>query len=319
MSASEGQEQGEQWFLDLWIIARSQALEIDFGRAKLIQDAMNSIHDVISFEDKFAMLIENYVEYELSLLKICLLSEVRQRDVYDDFLGQRREINRTLSNLLGSCRQYLDQNSKHIEPHLNKADASFITLKRQQYDAHLSYRLMEGLRNYVQHRDLAAHRLSIGTRWVEDSGLRKSTVSVTLNLETLRSDRAMKTAVLDELEGLQFAPDVTLMMREYVASLSIIHSEVRKALIPQLETWTLIVQAAISDYRKISDSKSMLGLSVVKKKADGIIEKVIDVFHDPIDRLQRLQLFNYCPTRLASAYVSSEYVPQKKPKPNIRV
>lgn len=72
-----------------------------------------------------------------------------------------------------------------------------------EYDARLGYRVMEALRNYVQHRGLPLHSITVGGGWIdtEEGRRRKEKTTLYLNVDTLAEDKDFKKDVLDELRS----------------------------------------------------------------------------------------------------------------------
>lgn len=304
--------------LGRWVLGAPENLPISEERHPSLREAMEGVRTVLGFEDKFAMVIDNLVEFEFGLLRISTIHSVRPFQTHDDFFGQKRELNRHLTNLLSTTRQYLDQNNKHIEPLLNGSDVSFKKRANEEYDSSLAYRTMELLRNYVQHRDLGVHTMTVDGSWIdmEDDEKKKlrnrTTAFLDLDHLSIGGDFSKKElGVIEELRGRPYQPDIPLLTRECVAALARIHKSVRKALKPKVDMWKGIVRKAIDDYGAAFPGVSVVGLCVMWRHPDRTGTKLLDVFPEPIDRLEKVEKINWCPANLGREYVSSEYVPTK--------
>jgi hypothetical protein len=131
--------------------------EISEAEFNALRTARNDLAIVESVEEKLGILLGNYEEFETALL-----SQTVHNVVFQDINPSRAKdmiytLNRRVINLLTSCRLYLD----HIRHDLNSiygdgADVTNVVVQEtsRQYDARLGYRVMEALRNYVQHRGL---------------------------------------------------------------------------------------------------------------------------------------------------------------------
>lgn len=304
--------------LGRWVLGAPENLPISAERHQSLREAMDGIRSVLGFEDKFAMTIDNLVEFEFGLLRISTIRSVRPLQTHDDFFSHKRELNRHLTNLLSTTRQYLDQNHKHIEPLLDGTEASFKTRTNEEYDGSLAYRTMELLRNYVQHRDLGVHIMTVDGSWidVEDDEKKKlrnrTTAFLDLDHLCIGGDLSKKElGVIEELRSRPHQPDIPLLTREYVAALARIHKSVRKALKPKVDRWRALVRQAIDDYGAAFPGVGVVGLCVMWRHPDRTGTKLLDVFPEPMDRLEKVEKINWCPTSLGRGYVSSEYIPTK--------
>lgn len=307
--------------LGRWVLDAPENLPISAKRRERLQAAMEGVRTALAFEDKFAMLADNLVEFEFGLLRISSAKMVGTRHTHDGFFEQKRELNRHLTNLLSTTRQYLDQNHKHIEPLLGGTDVSFKKLTNKEYDSSLGYRVMELLRNYVQHRNLGVHTMSVDSTWlnVQDDRERKlryrTTAFLDLDFLSLDDDFTQKEReVIGELRSQPIESDIPMLAREYVAALSRIHKATREALKPKIDDWKGEVKAAFADYTATFPTVPMAGLCVMWRHPDRTATKVLDIFSEPIDRLEKTETHTLCPINLGRAHVSSEYVPTRRKK-----
>lgn len=160
---------------------------------------------IADIEETWDNLIQNYLELESELLNSAIHSMVRSHGSYNDFQDTRLAFTRRLSNLLQTCRSYLD----HTPHHLGKLKIvglkkMFTAETNKAYDANFSYRFMEALRNYSQHRGVPMHSASFASRWIEgeieeESRLRHTAVGL-VKLNKIREDKEFKAAVLTEIE-----------------------------------------------------------------------------------------------------------------------
>ena len=75
-----------------------------------------------------------------------------------------------------------------------------------EYDKSVGYRIMEALRNYIQHRGEATKGISYPSQieWREEGDpLWNFRLDLMLDMEALRRDKRFKRSVLQEIESLQ--------------------------------------------------------------------------------------------------------------------
>lgn len=215
--------------------------------------AVAGIDDIIAVEENYESLIENYVEWESTISQHTLEQMITFRIDYDELQAARKLIARRLANLLTSARLYLDTLPKAVKKIFATEDAATMeaTVKREtnlQYDARLSYRVMEALRNYAQHAALPIHGVTTHALWDRVDEPTKMTFAVlpTVDRERLAQDDKFKKSVLleiSQLEQIEFKP----MVREYIEGVSAVHDKFRKMTDPKRKAW--VAQLAASEAR----------------------------------------------------------------------
>jgi hypothetical protein len=130
-------------------------IEISNQDYENIKQARRILFEALYLEEKFDLLTENYIEYETDLLALSTRYMIFRDQNYSWFRREQNLISRRVINLLTACRMYLDQSEHHLHNIYNGDSPKLTDLeveKSFQYDGHLGYRVMEALRNYVQHR-----------------------------------------------------------------------------------------------------------------------------------------------------------------------
>lgn len=296
-----------------WHLATKAAIPIDQARRTALQQAEDGILAMLGFEDRYAMVIDNLMDLERHLFNWSLIDMLRPMEGFEELFDHKRDANRFFGNLLSSCRQYIDQTHHHVGPYLATTGLTSEAALSEQYDAHLSFRVMEALRNYVQHEDLGVHTVSIGGGWIESSGgkVRRYVVSIGIDLDHLGKATKFKAKVLAELKTLPAIPDLKQIIREYISALATAHKKMRDTLKPQLDQWRSEMEAAFADVQKAYPSEELHRLAVFEQNADGARTKLLDLGREPTARLDRLQRINQTTLNLGPAYASTEALPPK--------
>ena len=213
------------------VISGAEFQEIRTAKANLIE--------TLFIEEKMDIVIENYLELENEILASSARQMVQQDFGYISGQSQRSLFSRRIINLLSACRGYLDQACHHISNmygEISPIATEFEKSKHEQYDIRLGYRLMEALRNYVQHRGSPLYAVTRDARWIESDdgkGLRFSTRAL-IRISDLSEDPKFKKSILDEFKPLGNDLDLKPFVREYIAGLSVIHQRLRDQLNPDL-------------------------------------------------------------------------------------
>jgi hypothetical protein len=272
--------------------------EPDFAASK---NARNVLVAGFAIEEKYEVLIASYVEFERKILDASVWSMVRNFVGYYDFFELRLAMNICLINLLTSARMYVDQLPRHVKECVprRRAKALFST----EHDAHPEYRLMEALRNHVQHHGLPVHSASLGSRW---TGIKADEfVEFSLEVAVLRSlleeNDKFNAKVLAEMP-----PNVDLKVatRRYLESLSNVHAGVRGLIEASIDNARRTLEDAHKRYGESYDG-SLVGLIACKFDGKKYIETV-PLLLDWDDVRIKLQQKNSRLTNLAKRYVSGK-------------
>ncbi|QHT59876.1 hypothetical protein GXP70_07880 [Paenibacillus lycopersici] len=99
----------------------------------------------------------------------------------------------------------------------------------------MGYRVMEAIRNYVQHRGLPIHAISHKTSKTVDDRI-KHLIVPTLRLKDIENDSKFKKKVLEELKLAGDTVDIRLYIRQYIQSFYKFQKFIRDILIEDVVT-----------------------------------------------------------------------------------
>src|SRR5262249_11051867 len=98
----------QRFGLSRCVLGSQAYLPLEESEYKEIVDAKSHLIDALVAEEKFDLLVENYLELEKSLLNVTADQMVLRNQDYRWFQFQRNLINRRLVNMLSACRGYVD-------------------------------------------------------------------------------------------------------------------------------------------------------------------------------------------------------------------
>ena len=292
------------------VLGQPPEIPIGAGRYAALSEATRIQRIALEIEDKFDLVVANYEELERELLTLTLTHAVRDRVTWASMSADRLLLGRRLVNLLTTCRLYVDQ----VGHSVSRSPTSIGCTREQaeevfsdQYDGNLAYRIMDALRNHVQHRSLAIVGISYGCSREgkdETQPLLKFTLSLTLDLEALREDGKFKKRTLKELENLpQKQQDVLLFVRQYVESLGHAHERLRELLATAVERADADVHSALTEWKTVSDAST--GLVALKRHDDSSWDEYVAVTGNLRERREGLVATNRSLANLASSFISS--------------
>jgi hypothetical protein len=271
----------------------------DFERSR------NILSNALAIEEKYEILIANYVDFEKQILNMTADYMVRGPVDHSHFFDIRLNLNIRLVNLLTAARLYVDQLSTHVQeciPNVPITKEQVKSLFSKEYDENQDYRFMEALRNYVQHRGLPVHWTKQGFRWTSSKkdGLLEYSIDMASQLSDLAEDDKFKKKVLAELpENI----DLKLATRCYVESISNVHESVRNMIADSVKSAREVIENAHRRYEAVYSEK--LSALCACKFSNGNIVSGIHLFLGMDDVRLKLQKRNRKLGNLKKRYVTS--------------
>jgi len=218
-------------------------------------------------------------------------------------------LNRRIINLLTTCRQYLDQiphDFKMIFPSEPKLIEIINDIKSVQYDKVIGYRIMEALRNYVQHRGLPSHMLKHKITADNGSSMNRHTIDFVLRVEDLLEDTKFKKSVLDELKSFGDKVCLKMYLRQYVYSLYDIHKNLREILERDITKWKKQIIDTFDRFEEKYGKTEYLTIARIHNARTQNQKDRFFIMRDILERLEWLIEKNELHSNLESHFIASE-------------
>lgn len=279
-----------------------------------IQTSKKGLFRCITIEENFDILIENYLEFETTLLEISTRNMVSQGHEHLDYQLVRNKIDRRIVNLLSACRAYIDSTKKNVLQILSQEACDISDVKAlftKQYDDRFGYRCMEALRIHTQHRGAPIHTFTLESKWVEhddNKSLLLFAVSPYIKPDHLREAGGFKSSVLQEMEAKSQKIDIKALVRDYVEGLAEIHLDIRQQLTPLVNQWDRVIRDTIEEFDREYPKESTTTLAAVVQFHDGTEKEMCQIFSDIIDHRKYFEKKNDRFTNLAKRFVTSEVI-----------
>lgn len=288
--------------LTAWAIGEHPQIPIDETRYAAIAEAEAVQLAVLQVEEKFDLVITNYEEFETELASLTIRHMVRRDLPWRRMSADRLMLNRRLANLLSMCRLYTDQVIHDLTAAPMGLDlAETKQLFSRQYDSSLGYRVMENLRNQMQHRSIPITGITYASS-VED-GLSVFRIDLGLNLEMLRTG-GFKPAVLRELAALEAEKvDLILFVRQHVQGLAVVHASIRDAIKERVIQADAVMSAVSAEWD--ATGRDRTGLAAIKIAPDGSWREEIHIGTNLRERRDELATANQSLRMLSRRYVTS--------------
>lgn len=242
------------------IIGPCTPVSISEERYNALTSAMTTLIDGLAFEQKYELLLGNFMALELEMTEICLILQVMPTYNYKSSSALIDKVNRSMVNLLTSMRGYSDQvvqDFKHLAPSLNFKDVAKKKLN-DLWDSSADYKLMYALRNHVQHKATAVHGFSGSDKCISESESWVSKTRFTITKETLEADKDFKKVALENQPD---RIDVRRVARASVRDLGAVHAQLRDIASPHVKAARTLIEEAIAEYLAAGNG-SAVGLTV---------------------------------------------------------
>ncbi len=298
------------YYLKKAVLNPSAKVEISRQSYFELKKSREFLSPVLSIEEQWDCVIQNYIELEQDILREAVNSMVILHDDYSAFQDIRLGFSRRLSNVLSSNKSYLHHTPQHLQKTLIQDPKNkFSEITRQAYDKYYGFRFMEALRNYTQHRGVPIDEASFGVHWInndknERKGLRHN-VAASISLEKLKSDKKFKTTVLEEMPVGTKKINLAPLLREHMEALGEIHDNVRKLVFDDLKSSKKALRIAIADYKNANDGNA-LGLCAFKCSEDGTVIDTVNILEEVIIRIEKLIIRNGSMQKFSKRYVTNE-------------
>ncbi|WLH02026.1 hypothetical protein PSH92_03915 [Pseudomonas beijingensis] len=274
-----------EYILEQFIIGPRLQLSISEGRYKELAHARNVLSEALAFEQRYELLLGNFLAMELAFTEICLRTKVEPQHRYMNSAEILETANRHVVNTLTAMRAYADQvvqDFKCLElvPSFSQVAKSELN---EAFSRSLDYRFMCSLRNHVQHKATAVHGFVADDDRMRDANGWVETVTFYANKEILRVDKDFKLRVLDEQPQ---KIDIRRRARRSVQAVGEVHLALRNLSKKQVAQARSAIELAIREYKE-AGAESIIGLGA-RRIGDTTADVALLLDWDDV----RLQLVN---------------------------
>jgi len=289
-------------------------IEINKDEYSAIKNARENLFEALFLEEKLDLVTENYQEYEAELLAISSRMMVFHNSDYFSMGQERNLLSRRIVNLLSAGRMYLDQSAHHLKNIYGEGSEVLVfreNIKSEQYKQKFGYRVMEALRNYVQHRGFPIQTIVFSHRRIDNDDniqfLHRAIPKI--DITTLEEDRKFKKSILAEIKDVanKDTIDFRPLIREYVEGIGTLHEKIRDRISPDLLIWENLLDNTIAKYKsKFGENASLAGLAIIMKNENNKLEESKTIFKEFIKKRKDLENKNKSFINLHKSNASNE-------------
>jgi len=271
----------------------------------------------LQIEEKYDLLIENYIEFEESQIKLALQHAIRTDFDYWQAYQNRSILNRRLSNLLSSTYLYLKSYEQHLkkiysaEGKSSEAIESVKNLVVEYEKTNNDFKIMNLLRHHSQHCGLPVHFVSWNSKVIEDS---ESTPMLEFTLDYSTYSDEVRKGRRDNANALKEAGDnvdLKPAVRKYIECIGTIHKKIQDYIAPIIAKAREAISSEIELYKQKVDPDTV-GLTAFAVTEDGKRKTQFTLMLDWDNVRITLQDRNRILKKLSSLYITSKVTPAKK-------
>lgn len=254
-----------------------QSTTISKAKFLEVKEASTVLNMAVAIEENISIVAWNLYEFEADLLTIAQKRVIWLRSEFTISMYSRLLLERRISNLLSSCRLFLDH-APHvlskIFPNSEKEQKSFKEFRNILHSQNKGYRYMDAMRDYIQHRGLLIYRMTF--RQDGTIGSYRQTIIPSSSLIELTDDKKLNKKIRKELgkelEAGTREIDLRPMIRDYIGCFIKLHRKLREIIEKKLQTSTALYKNAIAEYETISGVKcDVNNLSIRAMSRSGIL------------------------------------------------
>jgi len=301
------------YFLWRTVMGCKHRVQISAEQYDDLADAVTTQWEALYIEQKYDFVIENYIEFEETILRCGLEHMILGRGEHKDFNVDSAHFNRRIMNLMTTYKTYDDSLPQHLNRIFHRDEAvSEVAIGRfrQEYEARIGYRAFAKLRNYIQHQGFPLHGSSYMSNWLvqEDDRKHKSryTIDLYLHPAELRKGDYNRT-VLAELEALGEKIDLKILIRDFIEGFSTAHDSNRSILREKLKWASEYIASAEETYLDNGEvKKSLAGFAACKIDSPGAELQKIYLHQTSDEHRGYLEKKNKPLVNLSRRYISNE-------------
>lgn len=252
-------------------------LQLGISRARYdeLAHARTVLSDAFTFEQRYELLLGNFIAMELAFTEISLRSKLEPQFGYSDSAAILSGANRHVVNFLTALKSYIDQAPQDFK--CLELDPRFGKVVKQELEAAFErssdYRFIYTLRNHVQHSANPIHGFEGDADPKGDPNAWVESVRLNSNRTSLEEDKEFKKKVLEEQPQ---KIDVRRRVRQAMNEIGLVHLALRAVTDDHVKRARKAAEAAIKEYLG-AGAESSVGLVATRV---GDIKSDVAVFLD---------------------------------------
>jgi hypothetical protein len=283
--------------------------QIPADRYRELERCHQVVHGALDIEHKYALLLDNFKELELELLRYALEHALHSRGKWTHFGDERLTLDRRILNVLAASLAYTDQTCTTISEVYGRGSKEYKAFTKTIKDMRTSdveYIFASGLRNYAQHQQMAVYIQAVSFDVVRKAPLQSAcTIKPKIKREFLLRGRRVTAEFKKVVTAMPEEIDLKPRIRGFVRSLSSLHLAMREATADRIKT-ALDVWQGMRNECKALGCAEFVSAFVASLDDPRIVLRYLAFTAEPLKHLAELQEYNSSRRNIGDDFVTNQ-------------
>ncbi len=273
--------------------AEIKSVPLTEAEYKAIERSVERLRLFNMIEDKFRLMLENYVEFETDRAKVALSDMVFVGWDWHGGIEKITKLARRCLNVLNAAKMYTDQVESDLDDAFGEESEQRKSVRaafREEYDNNPEYRCGYHLRTHAQHHGLSLTGVSTGSSTIFLGGEEyrlEYRLTPQINFSHLQNSHRIKRKVMPDFAALADSNgqiDLAHLMRVYVGCIMNVHKKVRASLDADLVANREIYRNAMLRFATVHGNSDYIEFVAMD---GGLVTSSDMLFKDFIKRTER--------------------------------
>lgn len=257
------------------------------------------------------MLVDNYKEFEIDLLRYAIEHITHVRSKYEHFADERLVLDRRILNYLAGSRAYTEQVKSTLAYAYGRHSNIYrevLGIINQKRATDTAFKLGEFIRDFVQHRRMPVDVEGVAYSVIRSKPLIQSacTVCPKVKKKELLADReAAGKEIGTLLMGMPEDIDIKPIIRAFMRSISELHIQIRNSTDHAVKTAEEHWQTTINLCKSKGCSHLLAAMIISVDEPEEILDYV-SLMEAPLNYLFELRKYNSPSGRFGESFVTSQ-------------
>jgi hypothetical protein len=300
----------EKYFIGDFNMREAVRKEISADRYKELERCYRVVHGAIDIEHKYALLLDDFKELEVDLVRFALEHVLHSRGKPTHFAEERLNLDRRILNVLAASRAYTDQTHTTISGVYGRDSKEYRAFTKAINDMRTSdveYVFGYGLRDYVQHQGMPTYIGGVNYAVVQRAPPIQiaCTIQAKIKKELLLKGTRVPLQFKKVVTSMPDEIDLKPRIRGFVRSLSNLHLAMRKVNADAIATAVDLWKGVRSECKVLGCGKFVSALATPSDDPS-IVLRYLAFTDEALKHLGEVQEYNSSPRKIGDCFITSQ-------------
>jgi hypothetical protein len=210
-------------------LSGSKFISISKEQYENFGNARRCLSSIRGLEEKFLVVCESYRDFEIFNFDVNINDLIFNISFGHDMNNYIAGMNRKIMHVLTCTKLYLDSICRHYKAISGDKDCQFTNkLRNDAFDKFFEYRVMEAVRNFIQHESLPINSATFGSKKEKLGAPAIYYAEYKLDTSNLDKNNGFKKEIITEINKQGGILNLKNALRLYFSHICEIHSSIRK-------------------------------------------------------------------------------------------